>query len=249
MTPSSPGSRGDAHVVRKIRLELFRVTIRRQEKIEAGIDQVAHLLGVEHTSGEMCEIGLGIEGSMRELLLVVTWRTKEAICSRSALTVDTPSPFTGRSHLSSTLIVPPGRLFSMVPRPRGVRVVCRTAQFSRVARKDPLKYEAIMEQVRRESRGLSPDTRCRRDPRSGGRLGVASLAVCAATIPFLPGLAGSRVFYVRDLTIFFWGRYLWLRHELLSGSFPLWDPYVGAGQSAVADALHQLFLLPAWRSG
>jgi hypothetical protein len=53
------------------------------------------------------------------------------------------------------------------------------------------------------------------------------------------------VFYVRDLTIFFWGRYLWLRHELLSGSFPLWDPYVGAGQSAVADALHQLFLLPA----
>jgi hypothetical protein len=43
----------------------------------------------------------------------------------------------------------------------------------------------------------------------------------------------------------FWGRYLWLRHELLSGSFPLWDPYVGGGQSAVADALHQLFLLPA----
>ncbi len=43
----------------------------------------------------------------------------------------------------------------------------------------------------------------------------------------------------------FWGRYLWLRHELLSGSFPLWDPYVGAGQSAVADGLHQLFLLPA----
>jgi hypothetical protein len=43
----------------------------------------------------------------------------------------------------------------------------------------------------------------------------------------------------------FWGRYLWLRHELLSGSFPLWDPYVGAGQSAVADALHQLYLLPA----
>jgi hypothetical protein len=73
----------------------------------------------------------------------------------------------------------------------------------------------------------------------------AALAVCAATIPFLPGLTGSRVFYVRDLSMFFWGRYLWLRHELLSGHFPLWDPYVGAGQSAVADALHQLFLLPA----
>ncbi len=73
----------------------------------------------------------------------------------------------------------------------------------------------------------------------------AFLAVCAATIPFLTGLTGSRVFYVRDLSKFFWGRYLWLRHELLSGSFPLWDPYVGAGQSAVGDALHQLFLLPA----
>jgi len=73
----------------------------------------------------------------------------------------------------------------------------------------------------------------------------ASLAVCAATIPFLPGLTGSRVFYVRDLSMIFWGRYLWLRHELLTGSFPLWDPYVGAGQSAVADALHQPFLLPA----
>ena len=73
----------------------------------------------------------------------------------------------------------------------------------------------------------------------------AALAVCAATLPFLPGLAGSRVFYVRDLSMSFWGRYLWLRHELLSGSFPLWDPYIGAGQSAVADGLHQLFLLPA----
>src|SRR5580704_4769160 len=73
----------------------------------------------------------------------------------------------------------------------------------------------------------------------------ASLAVGAATIPLLPGLTGSRVFYIRDLSIHFWGRYLWLRHELLSGGFPLWDPYVAAGQSAVADALHQLFLLPA----
>jgi hypothetical protein len=73
----------------------------------------------------------------------------------------------------------------------------------------------------------------------------ALLAVCAAAIPLLPGLTGSRVFYVRDLSMQFWGRYLWLRHELLAGSFPLWDPYVGAGQSAVADPLNQLFLPPA----
>jgi hypothetical protein len=77
------------------------------------------------------------------------------------------------------------------------------------------------------------------------RAAWAALAVSVATVPFLPGLTGSRVFYIRDLSMSFWGRYLWLRRELLSGSFPLWDPYMGAGQSAVADALHQLFLLPA----
>ena len=54
-------------------------------------------------------------------------------------------------------------------------------------------------------------------------LGVAG-GLRVATIPFLPGITGSRVFYVRDLSMVFWGRYLWLRHELLSGSFPLWDP-------------------------
>lgn len=76
-------------------------------------------------------------------------------------------------------------------------------------------------------------------------LAWASLAVCAAALPFLPGLTGSRVFYIRDLSLYFWGRYLWLRRTLLSGDWPLWDPYVGGGQSAVADALHQMFLLPA----
>jgi hypothetical protein len=31
---------------------------------------------------------------------------------------------------------------------------------------------------------------------------------------------------------------------LLAGEWPLWDPYIGGGQSAAADALHQMFLLP-----
>lgn len=74
---------------------------------------------------------------------------------------------------------------------------------------------------------------------------ISLLAVAAATVPFLAGLSGSRVFYMRDLSMFFWGRHVSLRRELLSGTFPLWDPYVGAGQSAVADALRQSFLLPA----
>jgi hypothetical protein len=73
----------------------------------------------------------------------------------------------------------------------------------------------------------------------------AATVMCVACIPFLPGLTGTRIFYVRDLSMFFWGRHVWLRRALLSGSFPMWDPYAGAGQSAVADALHQLFLPPA----
>jgi len=64
-------------------------------------------------------------------------------------------------------------------------------------------------------------------------------------IPFLPGLSGTRVFYVRDLSQYFWGRFLWLRRAWLSGEWPLWDPYVGAGQAAYSDALNQMFLPPA----
>ncbi len=73
----------------------------------------------------------------------------------------------------------------------------------------------------------------------------AVLAALVTLVPLSPGLTGSRIFYIRDLSLYFWGRYLWLRHEWLAGRFPLWDPYVGAGQAAVADAMHQMFLLPA----
>jgi len=72
----------------------------------------------------------------------------------------------------------------------------------------------------------------------------AFVAVLVATIPFLSGFSTTRVFFIRDLSLYFWGRHLWLRRTLLSGEWPLWDPYIGAGQSAVADALHQMFLLP-----
>ncbi len=73
----------------------------------------------------------------------------------------------------------------------------------------------------------------------------ALVAMATALVPLTPGLSGSRIFYIRDLSLYFWGRYLWLRHAWQQGEFPFWDPYVGAGQAAVADALHQMFLLPA----
>ncbi|HEY2432116.1 MAG TPA: YfhO family protein [Vicinamibacterales bacterium] len=52
----------------------------------------------------------------------------------------------------------------------------------------------------------------------------------------------SRIFYVRDLSFFFWSRHLWLRHTVFGGHAPWWDPYVAGGQSAIADALNQLMM-------
>ena len=66
----------------------------------------------------------------------------------------------------------------------------------------------------------------------------------AASVPFVRGFSLTGVFYVRDLTMCFWPRHLWIRDALLSGSFPLWDPYAAAGQAFYSDALNQLFLPP-----
>jgi hypothetical protein len=78
--------------------------------------------------------------------------------------------------------------------------------------------------------------------RRGGLWGVA--AVVAALVPFAGGFSLSRIFFVRDLGLFFWERHTWFRRSLFSGEWPLWDPYLAGGQSAAADALHQMFLLP-----
>jgi len=72
---------------------------------------------------------------------------------------------------------------------------------------------------------------------------VAAMAV--ALLPLSPGLTSSRIFYIRDLRLYFWGRYLWLRHEWQAGAFPRWDPFAGAGQDAASDPLNQMFLLPS----
>jgi len=71
-----------------------------------------------------------------------------------------------------------------------------------------------------------------------------AFAVVVALLPLAGVFTLGRVFYVRDLSIGFWDRHLWLRHNIWSGEWPLWDPYLAAGQSAVADGLHQMLLLP-----
>ena len=70
-------------------------------------------------------------------------------------------------------------------------------------------------------------------------------ALAAATIPVAGMFTLSRLFFLRDLTLAFRSRFLFLRHSVFSGTFPLWDPYPANGQSAVNDALYQLFHLPS----
>jgi prepilin-type N-terminal cleavage/methylation domain-containing protein len=68
------------------------------------------------------------------------------------------------------------------------------------------------------------------------------LVVLLSLIPVAGLFTTTRIFFVRDLSLFFWSRHLWLRHTLLGGSAPWWDPYVAAGQSAIADALNQVLM-------
>jgi hypothetical protein len=72
----------------------------------------------------------------------------------------------------------------------------------------------------------------------------ALLATAAATLPVAGLFTLSRVFFVRDLSIAFRPRFLFLRHSIFSGTFPFWDPYPAHGQAAINDALYQLFHLP-----
>ena len=63
-----------------------------------------------------------------------------------------------------------------------------------------------------------------------------------ALLPVLGIFTTHRIFFVRDLSFFFWSRHLWLRDTIFSGQMPWWDPYVASGQSAIADALNQLVM-------
>jgi hypothetical protein len=78
------------------------------------------------------------------------------------------------------------------------------------------------------------------------RESLVLLAVLAVSvIPVAGVFTLSNLFYVRDLGMAFRFRFLFFRHGIWSGSFPLWDPYPANGQPAVNDPLYQLFHLPS----
>jgi prepilin-type N-terminal cleavage/methylation domain-containing protein len=83
--------------------------------------------------------------------------------------------------------------------------------------------------------------RSQRAEAAARRLWLAAVCLLAVT-PVLGLFTRSKIFYIRDLSFFFWSRHLWLRHTLLSGTAPWWDPYVAGGQSAIVDALNQILM-------
>lgn len=61
---------------------------------------------------------------------------------------------------------------------------------------------------------------------------------------FWHALSNARVFFIRDMSFLFWPVHRWYGQTLSSGDSPLWDPFVGFGQSAISDAVRQLLFPP-----
>src|SRR5258708_19393220 len=83
-------------------------------------------------------------------------------------------------------------------------------------------------------------------PEGGGgetRARTWALVVLALScVPILGVFSTRKIFFVRDLSFFFWSRHLWLRHAIFSGEAPWWDPYVAGCQSAIPAALIHLLI-------
>ncbi|HET8775854.1 MAG TPA: hypothetical protein VFP80_18800, partial [Thermoanaerobaculia bacterium] len=75
-----------------------------------------------------------------------------------------------------------------------------------------------------------------------------ALAILAAliTLAFADILLDVNSLYVRDLVHFHYPTKHVLREILLSGEFPHWNPWFGAGQPMAANPQHELFYPPNW---
>jgi hypothetical protein len=73
---------------------------------------------------------------------------------------------------------------------------------------------------------------------------VPSLLVLVALVPLRGFLSLTRIFYVRDLSGYFWPHHLWLRTTLAAGHLPLWDPNPALGRPMSPEAALQFFFLP-----
>jgi len=71
--------------------------------------------------------------------------------------------------------------------------------------------------------------------------------IAAVLIPLIPmrGMFSSeRVFCFRDMGQEFWPMSQWFKMAAVTGEYPLWDPFLGFGQSAIADPVRGLLFPP-----
>jgi hypothetical protein len=70
------------------------------------------------------------------------------------------------------------------------------------------------------------------------------LSVVPALVVMRGMFSTAAVYCFRDMSQHFWPQAFWFRHAILAGEFPLWDPYVAFGQSAIADPVRALCFPP-----
>lgn len=77
---------------------------------------------------------------------------------------------------------------------------------------------------------------------------LLALAILAAvpTILFVDVIAGSGVFYIRDIAQLHFPTKKVLRDIVLAGEFPYWNPLLGAGQPLAANPTYGVFYPPTW---
>lgn len=69
-------------------------------------------------------------------------------------------------------------------------------------------------------------------------------AVLAPLIPMRGMFSSENVYCFRDMGQEFWPMTQWFKLATAAGEYPLWDPYLGFGQSAVADPVRGLLFPP-----
>jgi membrane protein YfhO len=84
----------------------------------------------------------------------------------------------------------------------------------------------------------------KRGPRPAARALVALAAL--AVVVFSPVLAGGRVFYERDIHLWFWGQAETFVRCVAAGSWPVWDPYLAFGHPLWANPGAQVLYPLTW---
>ncbi|MCC6744960.1 MAG: YfhO family protein, partial [Acidobacteria bacterium] len=69
-------------------------------------------------------------------------------------------------------------------------------------------------------------------------------AVLAPLIPMRGMFSSEKVYCFRDMGQEFWPMTQWFKLSTAAGEYPLWDPFLGYGQSAVADPVRSLLFPP-----